>query len=137
MDIVLWNGVLIGALEGMGGVVKHNGTKAKEVLYVTVPVPSPMKAYNWAEVQVDKKYDYSACIWGFITRSDWFDDEDKWFCSELASKMLVVGGLSKPLVGGVNRISPTMLLQMLSWVPGVQCYTEMQTSELPLFDGVE
>lgn len=119
VDICLDDGQLVGALEGRGGVVLHDGTKAKRVMRVTVPVPEGGRGLNFAVGQVGKGYDYAACIGGFMFRADWMDNHDKWFCSELAAATLIHSGLREPLVGSTNRISPSGLVQMLSWVPGI------------------
>ena len=118
VDIVFPDGRLLGALEGRG-VVFHDGGKVARELYVGVPVPDADAAYAFYQGQAGKGYDYWGCIAGFLVRSDWFNDTSKWFCSELATRGLVEAGLCPPLAGNSNRVSPPMLLQMLSWVDGV------------------
>ena len=118
VDVLFPDGRLLGALEGKG-VVFHDGGKCAHELYVGVPVPDASAAYAWFLNQEGKGYDYWGCIAGFLFRSDWFNDQGKWFCSEMGCRGLVEGGLRSPLAGKANRVSPPGLLQMLSWVDGV------------------
>lgn len=62
---------------------------ANEVL--DVPLKDEKAAMSWLELQIGKPYDLSGLI-AFGTHRDW-QEEDKWFCSELVGAAFVAGGL--------------------------------------------
>ena len=113
VDIVMPNYTLIGAIGGKGGVVLHTSYPAKSYVTYDVPVPNAIEGLGWLVNQIGKPYDWTA-IGAFITRTDW-DDESKWFCSELATATLMKAGLPPILGGEPYMISPNDLLRLISW----------------------
>lgn len=57
----------------------------------TVEVPNIEAARKFAEAQLGKKYDVSA-IFGIVFQNRRWQDDDKWFCSELVEAILLAGG---------------------------------------------
>ena len=57
---------------------------------VPVVLPNPRVANDWLRRQVGKPYDWTA-IAGFVLWRDW-QDEDRWYCSELAASWMREGG---------------------------------------------
>lgn len=60
-------------------------------------------AETWLSLQLGKEYDYGA-LYSFYMRPDWEDDK-KWFCSELVAAALVKAGALK-LKMKASRITP-------------------------------
>ena len=59
---------------------------------IDVPLPSEAAALKWAFDQVGKPYDWSALA-GMAILRDWQDDR-RWYCSELAIAACLAGGMS-------------------------------------------
>lgn len=72
-----------------------------------VKTPDEASARKFAELQLGKKYDLSA-IFGLIFQRNWQQD-DKWFCSELVEAVLKAGGLVR------FRDSPHRITPQQSW----------------------
>jgi hypothetical protein len=69
----------------------------------------PKRVWAYAESQIGKKYDWLGCL-GIAVHRDW-EEDDKWFCSELVAKAALQAGV--PLINRrtrVNRVTPQMLL---------------------------
>lgn len=67
-----------------------------------VVIDSVADAYDRLAVEVGKPYDFSA-VFGILFRTGW-DDNSKWFCSELVAK--VVGTYR---TDSLSRITPEMI----------------------------
>ena len=59
---------------------------------IDVPLEYELSAEVWSRNQLGKPYDLSGLI-AFSTHRNWQED-DKWFCSELVGAALVKGGLN-------------------------------------------
>lgn len=75
---------------------------------IEVWVPNPRAAADFVKAQLGKPYDWTA-IFSFLLRRNWQED-DKWFCSELVEATILAGGL-KRFRDSTNRITP-----YLNWV---------------------
>ena len=62
------------------------------VLELDVPLPGEAAAMSWAVDQLGKPYDTSALL-GMAILRDWQDDR-RWYCSELAIAACLAGGMS-------------------------------------------
>lgn len=69
----------------------------------TFDVPDPEAAYAFARAQLGKPYDKSGVL-GLALHRDWQED-DAWWCSEIAEAFLAAGRLVRFLVDA-NRITP-------------------------------
>jgi uncharacterized protein YycO len=83
-------------------------SKYPNYVMLDINVPDLSYAKAFAKNQIGKEYDWTA-IFSFIFRRDW-QEEDKWFCSELVEATLIAGGL-KRFRDSANRITP-----YLNWV---------------------
>lgn len=88
--------VVIHSLARKGGVVI---TPAEEVLrtaseyeVVDVPTPDDARGLAWAHSQVGKPYDWTGVVGIALAQRDWQED-DAWYCSELAERALAEAGL--------------------------------------------
>ena len=62
----------------------------KTVDYHRVVVPDEQAARDFAEAQLGKSYDIAA-IFGIIFQQRRWQEDDKWFCSELVEAILAAG----------------------------------------------
>lgn len=69
-----------------------------------IEVPRPDRAYAFARRQLGKKYDTLGVL-GIGLHRKWQDD-DRWFCSELVEAALAAGGCSRFETRYVNRVTP-------------------------------
>lgn len=79
---------------------KHGGVRRRalrEVLaassafeLVEIELPEESAALTFLRAQIGKPYDWTAIL-GFIGRSHW-EEDDAWFCNELAEAAMVAGG---------------------------------------------
>lgn len=104
-------GKIIGATPG-GGVISYSladriGMSTKWMIYEVDADPHQVWAY--LETQLGKPYDWLGCL-GIAFHRDW-EDDDKWFCSELIAKAFLEAGapLLNPEIK-INRITPEDLL---------------------------
>lgn len=85
VDFVTSEGTLIGADWKEGVIEKEfdqNNYKRVERYEVKGSDQELVEAYMVS--QLGKKYDFGA-IFGFLSRTDKFENQDKWFCSELVA----------------------------------------------------
>ena len=87
VDILIEPDVYLGALPGEG-VVFHN-EKPRDFQFCEIAVPE--SAIAFAQSQVGKPYDYTGIL-GFGLHRNWQDDR-KWFCSELIAAACLHGGV--------------------------------------------
>jgi uncharacterized protein YycO len=82
-------------------------------LFADVPCDD-RRAWEFAEKQLGKPYDYTALL-GIMFRRDWQDDR-RWFCSELVASALMAGG-TYPLHKATGRVTVQDLLEspVLNW----------------------
>lgn len=108
-DFVLPDGTLFGALamENGGGVRKHILTPS----YTRIErytVDAPESILDIALAQEGKPYDWGG-IFGVLARNRNWEDDDKWFCSELVAYCFKKAGV--PLINDEPyRITPRDLL---------------------------
>ena len=111
VDFVLPDGKLLGALavEGGGGVQIHELHKPEYYTRVErFEIDAPESVIDFAMTQIGKPYDWAG-IFGVIARNRNWEEDDKWFCSELAAWAFQKAGL--PLLNEVSyRITPRDLL---------------------------
>jgi uncharacterized protein YycO len=89
--------------------------KFSKQMIITVPVSDEAwsKALNFLNAQIGKPYDWTA-IAAFAFNRDW-RETDSWFCSELAAAYLQSANvLPTKMADGVNKITPSDLVLMLS-----------------------
>jgi uncharacterized protein YycO len=104
VDLVLPSGDLVGAIPGEG--VKIHNTEYYKSQQFTVDAPESV--YDFALTQLGKPYDWAG-IFGLVTRDRNWENDDKWFCSELAAWSFKQAGC--PLLNEVAyRITPRDLL---------------------------
>lgn len=80
--------------------------------YVFVDLASPDDdtaefAQAWLLDQVGKKYDWGA-LFGFLFKRNWQDD-NKWFCSELSGFFVRIIGYRIANSAQISRVTPQML----------------------------
>ena len=111
VDFVLPDGKLFGALgvEGGGGVRFHSLREPKYYTRIErFEVVAPDEVLEYALSQAGKPYDWAG-IFGYVARNRRWEDEDKWFCSELAAWAFQKAG--KPLLNETSyRITPRDVL---------------------------
>ena len=109
VDFVMPDGQLFGALaiENGGGVQFH----PMEKMYTRIErytVNAPDSVLDYALSQKGKPYDWGG-IFGILSRGRNWQDDDKWFCSELVAYSFMKAGV--PLLNETsNRITPRDLL---------------------------
>lgn len=111
VDVAMPDGTFIGAEIGRG--VTRFGQDAllrncTHLNYVEAKGVNEAAVYEFLLQQIGKPYDITA-IFGMVMRRDWQED-DSWFCSELASAALLAGGLSV-MRKRANRITPQNLFE--------------------------
>ncbi len=111
VDFVLPNGKLYGALgaERGGGVKIHDLQKPKHYTRIErYEIDAPDSVIDFALSQEGKPYDWAGVL-GFVTRNRHWEEEDKWFCSELAAWSFQKAGV--PLLNETSfRVTPRDLL---------------------------
>jgi uncharacterized protein YycO len=93
---------------------KHGGVHARPLSalagyrqeVVEYTLPDEDKAQDWLRRQIGKPYDWSALLGIFLHRN--WQEDDKWFCSELTECALAAGGLQRWLGESINRVTPGM-----------------------------
>lgn len=119
VDTVMPSGEWVGA-HVLGGVQARppdydRGTRLQQ-RFVALPCDewTAARFYQFIESQVGRPYDISA-IAAFVAYRDWSQD-DKWFCSELPAKGLMVCSLLAPVAAKLSKITPRDLLLILSGI---------------------
>jgi hypothetical protein len=108
VDFVLPNGKLFGALatQDGGGVRLHDAENYTRIERFQVDAPESI--IDIAMTQEGKPYDWAG-IFGLVLRERNWEDDDKWFCSELVAWSFKQGGF--PLLNETtSRITPRDLL---------------------------
>lgn len=108
VDFVLPNGKLFGALatQDGGGVRLHDAENYTRIERFQVDAPESI--IDIAMTQEWKPYDWAG-IFGLVLRERNWEDDDKWFCSELVAWSFKQGGF--PLLNETtSRITPRDLL---------------------------
>lgn len=108
VDFVLPNGKLFGALatQDGGGVRLHDAENYTRIERFQVDAPESI--IDIAMTQAGKPYDWAG-IFGLVLRERNWEDDDKWFCSELVAWSFKQGGF--PLLNETtSRITPRDLL---------------------------
>ena len=108
VDFVLPDGKLFGALatQDGGGVRLHDAENYTRIERFQVDAPESI--IDIAMTQEGKPYDWAG-IFGLVLRERNWEDDDKWFCSELVAWSFKQGGF--PLLNETsNRITPRDLL---------------------------
>lgn len=74
-----------------GGVLTHHESDFfaahPQFRVIDVPVQEVEAARAWLQAQVGKGYDWSA-LFGIFFRTGLWEDDDKWFCSELGESFI-------------------------------------------------
>ena len=105
VDFVLPDGKLLGALANHGGVKIHDQLETSRIERFIVDAPDTV--LEFAKTQVGKPYDWAG-IFGLTFRRNW-EEDDKWFCSELVAWSFKQAGY--PLLSENSfRITPRDLL---------------------------
>lgn len=110
VDAVLPDGSLLGA-RAQGGVrirtATYLGTAKTARFHVALSEAQTAAVWTFLRAQIGKPYDFTAIL-GLLARRDW-QNEDKWFCSELIAAACAAAG--SPLVRELqDRITPRDLL---------------------------
>ena len=108
VDFVLPDGKLFGALatQDGGGVRLHDALNYTQIERFQVDAPESI--IDITMTQAGKPYDWSG-IFGLVLRERNWEDDDKWFCSELVAWSFKQGGF--PLLNETtSRITPRDLL---------------------------
>ena len=106
VDFVLPDGRLLGALALGGGVQYHEAKGYTRIERYTVDAPSTV--LDIAQTQIGKPYDWSG-VFGMIFRDRDWENQDKWFCSELVAWSFKQAGY--PLLNEQSyRVTPRDLL---------------------------
>ena len=87
------------------GKITKKLTTVKEVVY---DLPNPQKAIEFLEAQVGKGYDLGGALGVGINPNREWDNDNKWFCYELAAASLVAGGFID--FSDMSHITETALL---------------------------
>jgi uncharacterized protein YycO len=109
VDLVLPDGKLLGALPD-GGVQIRDPYPTRSKLILSIEV-SPDKYHSIlfrALSQVGKPYDYVGIL-GFVFNRDW-EDDSKWFCSELIAWLFKECGVPILRTDNTDRISTKDLM---------------------------
>lgn len=110
-EIVFSDGVMISSSPREATVrAKEHTVNAEAWDYIDVSGLDESTARVFAETQLGKAYDWFG-VSGFVVAVR--DNESKWFCSELSSRILQIAGCVK--IGEFNpgRISPNRLYKLL------------------------
>lgn len=122
VDTVLPNGQWYGARIN-GGVKARDPYPISYAARLNVWVSDERAYYDYLFAQEGKEYDWSG-IGGFVVRRDWQDDS-KWFCSELKAACLMRAEPAlRSLFLPASRIAPTPLFRDLrAYMAGLQITT--------------
>ena len=74
---------------------------------VDLPCHSPAEVIKAARSQVGKPYDLTA-LFGLLMHRDW-QEEDRWFCSELVAWAFAQGGSPLFRADALHRVTPQLL----------------------------
>ncbi|NLR73597.1 YiiX/YebB-like N1pC/P60 family cysteine hydrolase [Leeia aquatica] len=109
--VALQAGDMIIEAAAPGGVVKRKLADAiqhaRDHELVQLPCRNPIKVLQAASSQIGKRYDYSAIV-GLWLHRDWQDDH-RWFCSELIAWAFQEAGEPLFRPDAVRRITPQHL----------------------------
>jgi hypothetical protein len=105
VDLVLPDGRLLGA-RGSGGVAIRDPEPFYKVARFQVDAPD--RVLDLAAEQIGKPYDWAAIL-GIAARGDW-QDQGRWFCSELVAWAFQQAGRPLLRANHFHRITPRDLL---------------------------
>lgn len=108
VDFILPDGSLLGAVPSKGVILQPATDReffARAEEYI---VDAPASAIEYAVSQLGKPYDWSGVFSFLFPERDWQDDS-KWFCSELVFASLAQAGVLL-LNGNPHKITPGNLL---------------------------
>ena len=113
VDLVLDDGLLIGAIAGDGVVlskVSERAVMSSKMVLMEIPVKDMPASEAFAIGQLGKQYDWLGVI-GIGLKRNWQED-DKWSCAELVASILAAGG-QRPFDSKYHhRITPQHLLSL-------------------------
>lgn len=113
VDLVLDDGLLIGAIAGEGVVlskVSERASMSSKMVLMEIPVKDMAASEAFAIGQLGKQYDWLGVI-GIGLKRNWQED-DKWSCAELVASILAAGG-QRPFDSKFHhRITPQHLLSL-------------------------
>lgn len=89
--------------EVMEGVVRYRD--------MTVEVPDIDAAIAFGEAQHGKPYDFAGAVGLPLLKSDDWNDDSKWWCSEETFALVMAGGLNLLDPDEVHRVTPNDLFQ--------------------------
>lgn len=113
VDLVLDDGLLIGAIAGEGVVLNRLSdriAKSSKAVTMEIPVKDIAASEAFAIGQLGKKYDWPGVI-GIGLKRNWQED-DKWSCAELVASILAAGGQRPFDAKFHHRITPQHLLSL-------------------------
>jgi len=87
----------------MKGIVRYQD------MHVTVPDIDAARAF--AEAQAGKPYDFAGALALPLLKSDDWNDDSRWWCSELVFAMLMAGGVTLLDPDEMHRVTPNDLFQ--------------------------
>ena len=101
---------------GLSGVFTTNMAKIKEtdtiVAIKKYPINNKEAAITFLKSQLGKKYDYLGALGLALAPSRKWDEDDSWFCYELAANAISAGGGEQ--FSNLNHITETALLAIQS-----------------------
>jgi uncharacterized protein YycO len=87
-DIQIDDGVYVGSIPFKGVTIYNDENVVNESFFeVQLTKEQQDKVLWYVFDQLDKPYDYSG-VWGFLTRDRKWQEDDRWFCSELVAAAL-------------------------------------------------
>lgn len=99
--------------EGVRKTTFYTATDSRKLVRVlTFNVPDASKGLEFARSQVGKKYDIKGALGIGISPTRKWQEEDKWFCYELAAATLKAAGLD--LFNNISHVSETHLFSINS-----------------------
>lgn len=130
VDAIMPDGTLLGARsDDIGGVPPWRGVRRRHYvpepyepvrLFKIYQIPSTNRQeaafYGFLASQEGRPYDKLAILAFFIDRN--WRDEDAWYCSELQAAALIEAGLLAHGYLSANKITPVMLAELVSLIPG-------------------
>lgn len=92
---------------------RYTNPKTYDLFYIDCTEEQLIAAHNWAHEQVGKPYDFLG-LFAFLWRKD-YQDDSKWFCSELCSEMCKQAGIGlfNHKIIKTWQVTPRMMLGAL------------------------
>lgn len=85
---------------------------------IDVPVPNEEDGLNFAYSQIGKPYDFFGIVGLPFNRT--FQEDDKWWCSELWATSLIKAGVKFNLPANLRKVGVQLSLELALSVPGAR-----------------